>query len=189
MKLRTSREQGGKKTKSEGKKFHGKTQIECEYKKLKNKEKSEEGNRKQESKTNSHVESVKWGKKIAAVGAWSQVLKLWSHIPTSRVILKTYTLKTWPQAKLRGIDLLQDPIDPKELVSSLRTKASCFGVVIPRPTRVNLVAGLPPQDPSNWALEHGPRPRLKTWPWPTLVMTTFCGWWIDNWPLFPLLNT
>jgi len=53
------------------------------------------------------------------------------------------------QAKLRGIDLLQDPIDPKELVSSLRTKASCFGVVIPRPTRVNLVAGLPPQDPSN----------------------------------------
>jgi hypothetical protein len=82
MKLRTSREQGGKKTKSEGKKFHGKTQIECEYKKLKNKEKSEEGNWKQESKTNSHVESVKRGKKIGAVGAWSQVLKLWSHIPT-----------------------------------------------------------------------------------------------------------
>jgi hypothetical protein len=57
---------------------------------------------------------------------------------------------------LRAIDLLQDPIDPKELVSSLRTKASYFDVVIPRPTGVNLVAGLPPQDPSNGALEHGP---------------------------------
>ncbi len=90
---------------------------------------------------------------------------------------------------LRGIDLLQDPIDPNELVSSLGTKASCFGVLIPRPKGMNLVAGLPPQDPSNRALEHGPRPRLKTWPWPTLVMTTFCGWWIDNRPLFPLLNT
>ncbi len=91
---------------------------------------------------------------------------------------------------LRGIHLLQDPIDAKELVSSLRTKASCFGVLIPRSTGVNLVAGLPPQDPSNQALEHRPsRPRLKTWPWPTLVMTTFRGWWIDNKPLFPLLNT
>jgi hypothetical protein len=59
MKLRTSREQGEKKTKSEGKKFHGKIQIECEEKKLKNKKKSQEGNGKQESKTNSHVESVK----------------------------------------------------------------------------------------------------------------------------------
>jgi hypothetical protein len=39
MKLRTSREQGEKKTKSEGKKFHGKTKIECEEIKLKNKKK------------------------------------------------------------------------------------------------------------------------------------------------------
>jgi len=31
-------------------------------------------------------------KKIAAVGAWSQVLKFWSHIPISRLLLKTYTL-------------------------------------------------------------------------------------------------
>jgi hypothetical protein len=38
MKLRTSREQGGK-NKLEGKKFHGKTQIECEEKKLENKKK------------------------------------------------------------------------------------------------------------------------------------------------------
>ncbi len=122
-------------------------------------------------------------------------LQLWelgarSLNSSPRLTLKTYTLKTWPQEKLRAIDLLQDPIDPKELVSSLRTKASYFDVVIPRPTGVNLVAGLPPQDPSNQALEHRPsRPRLKTWPWPTLVMTTFRGWWIDNKPLFPLLNT
>jgi hypothetical protein len=62
---------------------------------------------------------------------------------------------------LRGIDLLQDPIDPKELVSSLRTEASCFGLLIPRSTGVNLVAGLPPQDPSNQALEHRPKTQAE----------------------------
>ncbi len=54
-----NREQGEEKTKSEGKKFHGKTQIEFKEKKLEKKKKSQEGNGKQESKTNSHGESVK----------------------------------------------------------------------------------------------------------------------------------
>jgi hypothetical protein len=59
MKLTMNREQGEEKTKSEGKKFHGKTQIEFKEKKLEKKKKSQEGNGKQESKTNSHGESVK----------------------------------------------------------------------------------------------------------------------------------
>ncbi len=54
---------------------------------------------------------------------------------------------------LRGIDLLQDPIDPKELVSSLRTKASCFGVLIPRSTGVKSCGRSSPSrpfKPSTW---------------------------------------
>ncbi len=58
MKLRTSREQGEKKSWKE-RNFMVKLRSSAKKKNWKTKKKSEEGNGKQVSKTNSHVESVK----------------------------------------------------------------------------------------------------------------------------------